>query len=45
MGIDATGGEEELGSAGAVGAGDEECAVGTGRAGTRLEAIAGDSRG
>ena len=35
MWIDATGGEDELGSIGAVGAGDEECTTGTGGAGTR----------
>ena len=40
--IDATGGEDELGPVGAVGAGGEECAVGTGRAGTRSEAEAVD---
>ena len=38
MWIDATGGEDELGPVRAVGAGGEECAVGTGGAGTRSEA-------
>ena len=40
MWIDATGGEDELGPAGAVGAGREKCATCTGVAGTRLEAVA-----
>ena len=35
MWIDGTGSEDELGLAGAVGAGGEECAAGTGGAGTR----------
>ena len=38
--IDATSGEEELGPAGAVGAGGEECAAGTCEAGTGSEAWA-----
>ena len=42
MWIDATGGEDELGPARAVGAGGEECVVGTGVAGTGLEAEAID---
>ena len=33
MRIDATGGEDEMGPAGAVGAGGEECTAGTGGAG------------
>ena len=42
MWIDATGGEDELGLAGAVGAGGEDCAEGTGGAGTGPEARAAD---
>ena len=42
MWIDAIGGEDELGPAGAIGAGGEECVVGTGGTGTRLEAGATD---
>ena len=38
MWIDSTGGENELGPVGAVGAGGEKCAVGTGWVGTRSEA-------
>ena len=37
MWIDATGGEDELGPAGVVGVGGEECVAGTGGASTRLE--------
>ena len=40
--LDATGGEDELGPAGVVGAGGEECVAGTCVAGTRLEAGAAD---
>ena len=42
MWIYANGGEDELGSDGAVGARGEECAIGTGGACTRLEAGAAD---
>ena len=42
MWIDATGGEDELGSARAVGAGGVECAAGTGGAGTGSKAGAAD---
>ena len=42
MWIYANGGEDELGSDGAVGARGEECATGTGGACTRLEAGAAD---
>ena len=42
MWIDATGGEDELGPTGAVGAGGEECAAGIGVADTGLEAGAAD---
>ena len=42
MWIDATGGEDELGLDGAVGAGGEECVVSTDRARTRSEAEVAD---
>ena len=40
--IDATSGKDELGLAGAVGAGGEDCAEGTGGAGTRSKERAAD---
>ena len=42
MRIDATGGEDELGPAGAVGVGGEECAADTGGAGIGSEAGVAD---
>ena len=42
MRIDATGGEDELGPTGAVGAGGKECSAGTGGAGIGSEARAAE---
>ena len=38
MWIEAIGGEDELGSTGVVGAGGEECVIGTGKVGTKSKA-------
>ena len=43
MWIDATSGEDELGTVGVVGVGGEECVAGTDGAGTRSEAGAADN--